>query len=198
MSSASSYLPPEYQPVLKIDLRHGTGFLVWMNIIATISLVPFGWLFYKVMDRVRPGSIFSVFSWGVLQITIGLLIAYILTITLHELAHGLAFRWLGGIRPIYGFKVVYAFAAAPGTYFPRDRYLFIGLAPIVLLTLLGILLTPFIPAPFVGLVWFALTANASGAMGDLYVVGRLLLLHPPEALVEDEGDVLTVYQPAEG
>ena len=68
----------------------------------------------------------------------GLLLGGVLGVILHEAVHGVFFLAFGG-RPRFGFKPWTRFgpvfyAAAPGSYLDRPRYLAAGLAPAVLLT----------------------------------------------------------------
>ena len=68
----------------------------------------------------------------------GLLLGGVLGVILHEAVHGVFFLAFGG-RPRFGFKPWTRFgpvfyAAAPGSYFDRPRYLAAGLSPAVLLT----------------------------------------------------------------
>ena len=68
----------------------------------------------------------------------GLLLGGVLGVVLHEAVHGVFFLAFGG-RPRFGFKPWTRFgpvfyAAAPGSYLDRPRYLAAGLAPAVLLT----------------------------------------------------------------
>ncbi len=77
--------------------------------------------------------------------------------------------------PLFGLRGLYAFAAAPGWYIPRNPYLWIGLSPLVLISIFGLLLVPLIPQSVLFAWLFGLTYNAAGAAGDLYFVFWLLL-----------------------
>jgi hypothetical protein len=115
-------------------------------------------------------------------------------LVLHELVHG-AFFWLfTHQRPHFGFKGAYAYAAAPDWYIPRRQYMLVGISPLVVLSLLGVLLLPVLPAGAL-LPWLvALAGNAAGAVGDALIVGWLLF-QPDSVLVQDHGDAVTVYKP---
>jgi hypothetical protein len=123
-----------------------------------------------------------------------ILAALVAVLLLHELVHG-AFFWISTrSQPRFGLKLTYAFAAAPDWYIPRNPYLVIGLAPVVLITLAGILLLPFIPPALVLPCVLALALNASGSVGDAYIIG-CLIRRPPSTLVNDHGDSIHFYQP---
>jgi hypothetical protein len=93
-----------------------------------------------------------------------------------------------------GFKGFYAYAAMPGWYFPRNQYLMIGIAPLILITLIGILFMAILPISNLNLVLVALVINTSGAVGDLFVV-IWLLTKPAETLALDQGDSIEFYVP---
>lgn len=120
-------------------------------------------------------------------------------LVLHELTHGLFFWLFTHARPLFAFKGTYAYAASPGWYIPRPQFLAIGLAPLLLLSLLGLLVLAFTPVAFpLSLVLIlALISNATGAIGDLYMIARLLFA-PSGTLVEDRGDSIRWFghQPA--
>ena len=97
------------------------------------------------------------------------------------------------IRPLHFEALVTAEGdAAPDWYLPRNPYLIVGLAPLVLLTVLGLGLLPVLPRSVLPPAWFALTFNAAGAVGDMVVVGWLLT-KPRSVLVNDEGDKFSVF-----
>lgn len=109
-------------------------------------------------------------------------------IILHEAVHGLAFWLFTGKHPKFGFKVFYAYAASPeGVYLPRQQYFMVALAPLVILTLVGIVLIPIMPLLALPTLVFFLISNSAGSVGDLWVVGWLLR-EPREILLQDQGD----------
>ena len=115
-------------------------------------------------------------------------------LVLHELVHGLFFWLFTRSRPRFGFKGAYAYAAAPGWYIPRPQFLIVGLAPLALISLAGLLILPFIAFPFSLTLILALIANATGAIGDLYMTIRLLFV-PQHVLIEDWGEGIRWFAP---
>lgn len=121
------------------------------------------------------------------------LVAIVLVILLHELVHGLFFWWFTGKRPHFGAGAGYAYAAAPPDwYLPRRQYIIVALAPLGLITVMGLALLPFLPATAVIYLFVALLFNAVGSVGDLAVVGWLLR-KPAQLLVQDSGPAMTIY-----
>ena len=120
----------------------------------------------------------GVLLWLVISV-----VGYCLMLPLHELLHGAAFLLWGG-KPYFGAKLPYAlYCGAKNQLFRRNQYLVVGLAPLVIITLAGIIVT--LVAPVVAAYGLAVTVgNVSGAAGDVWSVARMLRL-PATTLVED-------------
>ncbi|QKY18596.1 DUF3267 domain-containing protein [Halorubrum sp. CBA1229] len=118
----------------------------------------------------------------------------VLVIVLHELCHGAAIRAFGGTAR-YGLGVVYAVFpyafATTDTRFTRNQFLVVALAPLVLLTLLGVPAMVLFEWP-----WLAvpLALNAGGAVGDVWMA-LTLLSYPAGVSVIDSETGLEVYGP---
>ncbi len=115
-----------------------------------------------------------------------LLIAVIVMLFVHEGLHGVFFWLFSRSRPKFAFKGYYASASAPGWYFPRRQYILIGLAPLIFITLAGIAGLAWFPKTLVLPTLLILIFNTSGAIGDLWVVGRLLAF-PATTYILDSG-----------
>jgi hypothetical protein len=123
-------------------------------------------------------SIWPVLIWGGINI-----ISYIIILPIHEIIHALAFLLWGG-RPHFGAKLpMVLYCGARQQLFRRNQYLVVGLAPLVVITIAGIVLTLLAPAA-ASFVLFATIGNVAGAAGDVWVVARLLR-QPHHVLVED-------------
>ena len=122
---------------------------------------------------------------------VGILVGLVLGVILHEAVHGVFFLAFGG-RPRFGFKPWTRFgpvfyAAAPGSYFVRPRYLAAGLSPAVLLTLVLAVALAFAAAdgPARLRIHVGLCAQRSGlggrhghdAQGDVLPARELLRRH---------------------
>ncbi len=147
----------------------GALFFIVLNIVA-----------YAVQTHTTSGSI------GAVAILIGLfinIVIYVLVMFLHEGIHALAFAFWGG-RPYFGAKLPLAlFCGAKNQIFRRNHYLVVGLAPLVIITVAGIIFTLLSPALAVYTL-LGTIGNFSGAAGDLWVALRLLR-QPKDVLVED-------------
>jgi len=120
----------------------------------------------------------GVLLWLVINI-----VGYFPMLLLHELLHGAAFVLWGG-RPYFGVKLPYAlYCGAKNQLFRRNQYLVVGLAPLVVITLAGIIFTLLAPV-LASYTLFVTVGNISGAAGDIWSVQRIARL-PATTLVED-------------
>lgn len=196
--SATQTLPPDFKAIGTFDLRNNPQALLQLNILGFVLFAVTAALFWYILQIVRPVEAqagmaigFSDLN-GVLQIILAVIATTVVMIVLHEAAHGLFFWWFTRSRPKFAFRGTYAYACAPTWYIPKRQYLVVALAPLVLLSLLGVALMAVIPAEGFTLLLLFLVSNASGAIGDLWVVGWLLRQSAPTYAL-DEGDAVTLY-----
>ena len=165
-----------------------------MNVSGVLLLFIFGWLFLGVAAVLAPQ-----FFWLELQILARLITipSFLVTIfgiiVLHELSHALFFWLFSREIPKIGFNLLYAYAAAPDWYFPRWQFILIALAPVLLLTLAGIVLMPWTNLVTTMRLELALTVNAAGAIGDDIVV-VWALGQPANLLLRDTGSAVIAYK----
>jgi putative zincin peptidase len=120
--------------------------------------------------------------------------AYIVMVPVHEALHAATIVALGG-RPRFGLKLPFAaYCTAPGQLFTRDGYTVVALAPMVVLSAAGAVLTWLSP-DVAACVLFGLAGNVSGAVGDLDTVARLRR-RPSATLVADTETGYIAYEPA--
>jgi hypothetical protein len=194
-------LPPGYQKTGEFNIARDFKLLVGLNLIAFVllvasisGLVRFSALWRPVETlQALSGSIDSI--TGLFAYILKLLLVIAVMVVLHEALHGLFFFIFTGERPVFAFRWSYAYAAAPGCFIPRGRYTVVGLAPLVILTISGLILIPFIPSVLLFQLILFTALNFAGAVGDLWVVGWLLR-RSPAALVQDFGDRIEIYEPA--
>ncbi len=166
----------------------------------SLQLFAIGGIFFIVLNLLaytwRTGQHGAALNGGQVLLWLLLnLVSYLLILPIHELLHGLAFALWGG-KPYYGTKLPLAlFCSAKEQLFPRNYYFVIGLAPLVVITLAGIIFTLLAPtlAPYILL---ATIGNFSGAAGDLWVVQRLRSV-PASAFVEDRETGYRVWEVTE-
>lgn len=156
--------------------------------LLSLLLLLFGAIFFGILNYASytlqthstPGikGGWSLLLWILINI-----IGYILILPIHELIHAAAFILWGG-KPYFGAKLPYAlYCGAQNQLFHRNQYFVVGLAPLVVITLVGIIFTLISPI-LASYTLFATIGNISGAAGDVWVV-RGLLRRPRSTLVED-------------
>jgi hypothetical protein len=169
----------------------------WGLMIAIVS-----WFGFLALARsLHP----AIFPRGSFQISISILsslifiaevlIISILMIIIHEGFHGIFFWIFSGERPKFAFKIYYAYASAPGWYFPRWQYFYTALAPLIGITLIGVAALLWLPAYCAMPALMLLVFNTSGAVGDIWVALRLVIC-PRSTLVRDYGDKIEFFKPA--
>lgn len=197
---ASRTLPPNYVQTGRLDLVKDRRLLAGMNILGLALLVGFGWLFSRIALWLRPEAAgwfwrLAIYDWGDFWgFTTAVLGVMVAVVVLHEAAHGLFFWLFTRSRPRFEFKFVYASASAPGWYLPRRQYIVVGLAPLALLSPLGVLALWFLPPGWLQAMTVFLVMNASGAVGDLMVVAWMLF-QPRASFALDESTAITVFAP---
>lgn len=195
MEHKRGVVPPDYHEVLYWKLTGNVWRLVGINLLALPLAFIAGAVFLGLGAWASPLGVGGLPRLDLVP----LLITIVLTLAMHELAHGLAMRAFGA-RPRYGikWKALALYATAPGYAFTRNQYLLVILAPLASLSLLALVgfwvfaRTGLVPALVVGAV-----VNAAGACGDVYMAW-LTARYPVVAYVIDEEDGLRMFLPRAG
>ena len=193
--------PPEgYVEIAVIDLtsEKRMKFSAVLLGLVLIVAVPVAMAWY--VDVVRPGSLDSGLTKdqeGRTVISLGSMLSYlavlVLVLVFHELVHGVVFWRVSGETPTVGLKGVFVYVSAPpSVYFQRDRYLWVGAAPLVSLTLVGVLLVPLLPPSLMLLDVLFVALNAAGSAGDLMMI-LFLLRYPSSSLIRDLDSGMVIY-----
>ena len=199
----TTVLPAGYTSWKTIDFKQDQSLIVVLGLGSLLAFVGFGFLFLLLAFLLSPSfsrnfrlviNNFQTLVIAILSIVIALVLVSIVVIIVHEAIHGIFFWLFTKKRPVFGFKWAYAYAAAPEYYIPRDQFLVIGIAPLILISLVGLALFPVTSFVVTLILVLTLTMNAAGAIGDLYVVGWLLT-RPASLVIQDYGDGMTVYGP---
>lgn len=192
-------LPPNYVHSGTLDITKDTRLLVLLNVVGLALLAVGGWLFFIAIAALRPADAYSHFSilFSASLLETLFLIGAVLALTavhilVHEAIHGIFFWWFTHTRPLFAFRWTHAYAAAPAWYLPRNHYLLTAVAPLVFISLAGLLIAAAVPASWLLPVWFILTSNAGGSVGDILVAGWLLR-QPSDCLANDRGDAVSLY-----
>lgn len=128
---------------------------------------------------------------GTILISVALFIG---TFVLHELIHGAFMSKYGG-KPSYGAGIAYFilpyFYATSKTVFPRNQYIVIAIAPLVVISLVVIGIMAAFPS-IAHWMFIPFIMNASGAVGDMWVT-RNVLRYPKHVILEDRKTGLIIY-----
>jgi hypothetical protein len=199
---ALAHLPDGYHPAGILDIRADRRLLLALNAAGLLVTVLSGWLFLWLLLTIRPGAapaisgdINMASAAEVLLAIAAVILLSAVNIVLHEGVHGFFFWRYTGDRPEFAFRIAYAYAAAPGWYLPRGAFFVTTLAPLVVISLGGLLLSLVLPPGALAAIWLVMVLNASGAVGDL-LVAVWMLFQPAGSLFQDRGDAVTVFHPA--
>jgi hypothetical protein len=187
-------LPDGYHEARHLDFSD-EKLLMRLNLYSLGLLVPFvvlafGWGAWVASSR---GMDTNTTSWLLMWVFM------LAVLPLHEWVHGLAIRYIGH-RPRYGWKTtdvgrlklpIMLYATADNAYFWRNDFILIALAPLVLLTLLGMALMWLLPNFALG-IGLAIVLNGSGAVGDIWMT-MITLRYPANTLVKDEEDAMRIF-----
>ena len=191
--------PPIQYTILKVLDLASRPVVILLN-LAAIPLVPIFYLFFDLLrSMILPDHAFSLLTvsetltfslWQLLVIILGL----ILMVIIHELIHGLFFWIYTHERPVFAFKTAYAFAAAPEWYIRRNAYFLIGLAPLIMISVILVPLATLLPPSSAAVVLLIAAMNAAGSLGDIVVV-TWILFHPADSYIQDHGDRFYLFLP---
>jgi hypothetical protein len=186
-------LPPDYQTVYALDLVKNVRVALFLNLAVLITFFIFGGVFSRISAQIRPEMAVGGEQSFLADVNIlSLVIAFIVMVLLHEGIHGFFFWVFTKERPNFGFKLLYAFAAAPEWYIPRNQFIWVGSSPLVLISIAGVALMPLFPISWISGLVFLLTFNAAGSMGDVYTIIKALT-YPKDILINDQGESFTIY-----
>lgn len=183
-------LPEGYREIYSIDLQKNGKMSLLVNLLAIIIAVA---LILPMHFLVPITSLFSM-ETGLYNYLLrfgALLVLMIVYVVLHELVHGAAMKICGTTKVKYGFTGLYAFAGSDD-YYDKKSYIFIALAPIVLLGVVIAVINPFVSGEWFWPVYLLQVINLSGAAGDLFVTVKFSRF-PKNILIKDYGVGMTVY-----
>lgn len=200
---ACKTLPSDYRAYKTLDLSQNKLATLGLNLVGLTGFGLFGWLALLLLRVIRPDAVEIAWEAGAKLQTIGILpavvtviVIQIVMVILHEAAHGAFFWTFTRERPAFGLEPPFAaYAAAPDWYLPRHQHLIVGLAPFVLITLVGLALLPVVPAFVVPVLLLIMVTNAAGSTGDFLMV-FWLLAQPRDTLVQDTGAAIAIYRSA--
>jgi len=191
-------LPADAKEIGQLDFNENRGMGMILNLVGVGLLFGVGWMLSRSLSYLRPAYLSSeniLIITGMREFWRGLLLLVFslgLMIVLNEGIRGILLWIVTRQRPKLGFHGFYTYTAAPGWYLPRNTAVAIRLTPLVLITVVGIALIPFVPLNLVPGVLLLVSLNIASAVGDGVTVWWLLR-KPRGALVQDDGERVRVY-----
>ncbi len=186
-------LPDHYSMIYRFDVAELIQKKVkwWAMILAFLGGILLGVILGWVMSKMSTPILKSTTG-------LGLLLTILLIFIVHEGIHGSAFVLFGG-KPRFGVKLIggwkyilvglVLYATADG-YYSRQQYAIIGLSPLVVVTLGGLIIA--LVTALQSYALWAVIANAMGSIGDIMMITRLRKF-PNSVLVRDTEDGYEVY-----
>lgn len=180
--------PPDRPGYAEISREHlNMGPLTIVGFV----LIPIWWFVIVMFVALAGGPDSSSFSITLTTLVLGALIALVAVPVLHELVHGIV-GMLVGVKPAYGVGAGFAYTTFREPLGKR-QYLAVGLAPLVVLTLLAIVVAARWESVANAAIFFAVI-NAAGAIGDLWMGWRVARA-PRGAIFYDLADGFAVLVP---
>jgi hypothetical protein len=118
-------------------------------------------------------------------LVVGLAVALVGTLVLHEAAHAAVLWVITRARPVFGFKGWYLYVDAPGWFLTRGQMLATLVAPQVLLPLLVLPVIAYGPVAVALFGVAALTVNGVGGLADAYATVVVLRIRGPVLFGDD-------------
>lgn len=188
--NTTTTLPENYTEIFYMDLQKDKKLMLLVNGLGLAIMAAMGIIAHLFI----PITTFFDMNDGIviyLLRLVALLLGMVLYIVLHELVHGIFMKRFSGIKPHYGFTLMYAYAGSTA-YFNKKHYIIIALAPIVVWGIVLTIINCFVPESWFWVVYFIQIMNISGAAGDLYVTYKFSKMSK-DILVHDSGVAMTVY-----
>jgi hypothetical protein len=168
--------------------------VITLNAMGVLAYFAFGFFFTSLYTLFTGEVGFNITSGtilGTIVISVTLIVG---TIVLHELIHGVFMSKYGG-KPSYGAGIAHYilpyFYATTKTIFTRNQFIVIAIAPLVVISLVGIGFMAAFPS-IAHWMFIPFVINASGAVGDLWIT-RNILRYPKHVLLEDRKTGLIIY-----
>jgi len=179
----------DYKEINKIELSRELT-VIWAG-MGILSLFVFGCFFKLVHTSITQNA--GDFEGTPITILIAIS-TIVFTMLFHEFIHGIAVSMYGG-KPRYGTGVAHYILpylyTTTETIFRRNQFIVILIAPLVVISVLGVISMIVFPAIA---HWFLipLTMNAAGAIADLWMTFSLIR-YPEHILLADDHSGLTIY-----
>jgi hypothetical protein len=186
-------LSPEYELYERVRVDKWKSIRLVQLFIGVVIL----WVSYKLLHlfalflrpeyQPKPPQIQSL-SLELFILIFSIAIPTIIVLSIHEFIHALILKIYTGQWPRVKASWDGISVQNPKWYIPRNHFLLISLAPVFILTNLGLLLIPFIPQKHISLLVFLVSINIGASYADI-TSSTYLFLHSPFIYVETKGKI---------
>ena len=187
-------LPVNYYQAHYLNLNQ-RGVMLWLNVLSVIPLAIGGLLAFGALlvyhEELGAPLVIDALPERLPEM-LGFALV-LLVLPLHEWIHGLMIRRVGH-RPRYGVRLLVLFATADGAFFRRDEFLGVALAPLAVISAIGLAIMVFLPGALAYWIALAVALNAAGAIGDIWM-SLVVLRFTPASLIQDEGAGMRIFVP---
>lgn len=188
-------IPEAYMLAWSVNMKTDTRLNWFLQLLGMVWFIIVGLSLWPVIAVMRPDFSLTITLdlTGGFIVIIWTLLTIFVTLILHELIHGFFFWLFTREMPRFGIQLGYAYAAAPDWYFPKGKYLIVALAPLVVLTVAGMVAIALAPAIWLATLLLSIVFNAGGAIGDMYICMRIAR-EAQDLWIKDKGDAFEVYR----
>lgn len=166
-----------------------------IGIIFNILCLVIGSIVCIISYFIKQVDIFTTVERNDLMVALFIfLISLILTIIIHELLHGLAYKILTKQKLTFGLTLSVAFCGVPNIYVSKKTALISVLLPFAFFTVFYIILIAILPNNIYAM--FAILAfgvHTGGCVGDLYAAYILLFKMSNKCLMNDTGPIQSFF-----
>ncbi len=181
-----------YKAIARLDMINvKNGLIKKLNSFAVIAILVGNALamLLNYLFRMRGEAGGMYFLYGLCGAVLCVLYIY-----LHEFTHAVAILLVKRTVPEIRFGKLVASCGAPMTVFSKAQYFFVASFPFFLYCAALIPLCIFIPAVFFPLPFMPLCYNVFGSLGDMYMIGRMMIV-PRRCVIVDNGTEVAAYAP---
>ncbi len=164
-----------------------------LSVVAIVLLPVWAFVFLAIVGLLggRDSYGFEFDLSGLMTAAFGTVLVVVLVTLVHEAVHGLA-GLAQGAKPAFGVGPGFAYT----TFFQpinKLNFLVIGISPLIVISILCVAIALLVPS-LAGWMIFTAVFNATGAIGDLWMIWRILR-SPRGAMFFDLADGFMVYAP---
>jgi len=152
---------------------------LFLNLLLLAILFAWGAYVLEAMDY----SFGTLLQWA----GFGILISFTILIVIHELIHGLAYKWMGAPEISYGgnLKKFYFYAAADQFVINQRQLIIVALAPFILVLLAVLIALPLVKIPATFFLLAVLLSHTAMCGGDFGIINFLLNQEYPVYTYDD-------------